>query len=311
LKGTVLRDMGNSVVVDVGGEELTCTIRKRLRHDARGCRETKPVVVGDLVLLERTADAAGAVITSVEPRRCAISRPVPGQPRREQVLVANLDAVLIVASTRRPAFTPGVVDRFLVAAESRGLEAGIAINKIDLDPEASYAPFAAGYRKLGYRVMETSAARAEGLDGVRRFLGGKTTTLLGHSGVGKSSLANALDSSLNLHTREVHTRSGQGVHTTTTIALLRLPWGGHLVDTPGIREFGLWKMEPEELSHHFRELAAYAGGCRFKDCGHDHEPGCAVIRAVELGEIASWRYESYLRILADLREVREQRRRKG
>jgi len=308
LKGVVLRDMGSSVVVDLGGEELACTVRKSLRHRAGIGDGTKPVVAGDRVLVERTE--VSCVITSVEPRRRVLSRPVPGQHHREQILVANLDAVLVVASASRPAFTPGVVDRFLVAAESRGLVAGIVINKIDLAGEGSYTSFAAGYRALGYCVMETSALRAEGLAAVRDFLGGRTTTLLGHSGVGKSSLANALDPLLELHTRQVHAGSGQGMHTTTTIALLRLPWsgGGYLVDTPGIREFGLWDLEPRELSQYFRELAQRAAACRFHDCRHDHEPDCAVKEALAREEIAAWRYESYLRLLADLREARAQRR---
>ncbi|MHC4972437.1 MAG: ribosome small subunit-dependent GTPase A [Planctomycetota bacterium] len=299
-RGVVLRDEGSQLVVDVDGAEVSCVVRKTLRRKAGKFR--KAVAVGDRVQLETSAD--GVAIVAVEPRRSYISRHDPGQRRKEQILVANLDAVLVVASARQPDIAPGLIDRFLVDAESRELEVGVAINKIDLDPERGYGPVATVYRDLGYDVLEVSATTGAGLDSVRTFLASHTTTLLGHSGVGKSSLANALDASLDLRTADVHAGSGQGAHTTTTVSLLRLPWGdgGYLVDTPGIREFGLWRMEPSDVGHWFRDLARHLGGCRFNDCLHETEPGCAVKAAVESGEIAGWRYESYLRILQGVRD---------
>ncbi|MHC4549032.1 MAG: ribosome small subunit-dependent GTPase A [Planctomycetota bacterium] len=296
-RGVVLRDEGRQVIVDVDGEEVGCVIRKSLRR--RAGRFRKPVAVGDRVRIERLPD--GAAVVAVEERHSHISRPDPGQRRKEQILVANLDAVLVVAAARSPDFVPGLIDRFLVAAESRGLEAGIAINKVDLDPDREYAAVAAVYRDLGYQVLEVSAATGEGLAGVRAFLTDRTTTLLGHSGVGKSSLANALDASLNLRTGAVRAASGRGKHTTAGVSLLRLPWGGYLVDTPGVREFGLWRLDPRELGHWFREIAARADGCRFHDCVHEKEPACAIKAAVADGAIAGWRYASYLRILESLR----------
>ena len=298
-RGVVLRDEGSRLIVDVDGAEVECVVRKRLRRSAGKFR--KAVAVGDRVHLETSAD--GLAIVKVDPRRSYISRHDPGQRRKEQILVANLDAVLVVASARQPELAPGLIDRFLVDAESRELEVGVAINKIDLDPERAYAPVAAVYRSLGYEVLEVSATTGEGLDLVRDFLAVHTTTLLGHSGVGKSSLANALDASLDLRTADVHAGSGQGAHTTTTVSLLRLPWGGgYLVDTPGIREFGLWRMEPSDVGHWFRDLASHLGACRFNDCLHQTEPDCAVKAAVEGGEIAAWRYASYLRILESVRD---------
>jgi len=299
-RGVVLRDEGSQLIVDVDGAEVACVVRKSLRRAAGKFR--KAVAVGDRVHLENSAD--GVAIVKVDPRRSYISRHNPGQRRKEQILVANLDAVLVVASARQPDLSPGLIDRFLVEAESRELEVGIAINKIDLDPEGAYAPVAAVYRGLGYAVLEVSATVCAGLDQVRQYLASHTTTLLGHSGVGKSSLANALDASLDLRTADVHPGSGQGAHTTTTVSLLRLPWGdrGYLVDTPGIREFGLWRMELSEVGHWFRDIAGYLGACRFNDCLHQTEPGCAVKAAVEDGEIAAWRYESYLRILESVRD---------
>jgi ribosome biogenesis GTPase len=297
-RGVVLRDEGSQLIVDVDGAEFSCVVRKSLRRKAGKFR--KAVAVGDRVHLETSAD--GVAIVAVEPRRSYISRHDPGQRRKEQILVANLDAVLVVASARQPDLAPGLIDRFLVDAESRELEVGVAINKIDLDPEREYGPVADVYRGLGYDVLEVSATSGTGLDAVRVFLADHTTTLLGHSGVGKSSLANALDSSLDLRIADVHATSGKGAHTTTTVSLLRLPWGaGYLVDTPGIREFGLWRMEPSEVGHWFRDLARHLGDCRFNDCLHETEPGCAVKAAVESGEIATWRYESYLRILESVR----------
>ncbi|MHC4163116.1 MAG: ribosome small subunit-dependent GTPase A [Planctomycetota bacterium] len=297
-RGVVLRDEGSQLIVDVDGAEVSCVVRKSLRRAAGKFR--KAVAVGDRVRLETSAD--GVAIVAVDPRRSYISRHDPGQRRKEQILVANLDAVLVVASARQPDLAPGLIDRFLVDAESRELEMAVAINKIDLDPERTYGPVADVYRGLGYDVLEVSATTGAGLGPVRDFLAAHTTTLLGHSGVGKSSLANALDASLDLRTADVHAGSGQGAHTTTTVSLLRLPWGdGYLVDTPGIREFGLWRMEPSEVGHWFRDLASHLGDCRFNDCIHETEPGCAVKAAVEAGDIAAWRYESYLRILESVR----------
>jgi ribosome biogenesis GTPase len=295
----VVRDEGNRVVVDLDGEETACVVRKGVVR--RAGKHAKAVAVGDRVLVE--ASGEGMAVVGVEPRRGVISRSDPGQPRREQVLVANLDAVLVVAAAREPEVAPALIDRFLVAAESRGLAAGIVLNKMDLDPEGESLMVAATYRGLGYPVFVVSAAAGTGLEPVREFLRGRTTAIMGHSGVGKSSLANALDPTLRLRTGTVHGATGLGVHTTTTVSLLRLPWGGYLVDTPGIREFGIWDMDPRDLGQWFRDIAACAKDCRFGNCFHDREPGCAVKAAAAEGALVPWRYESYLRLLASLREA--------
>jgi len=299
MHGVVIRDEGNLVHVDLPGEAepLACIVRKSLRRSTG--KQSKAVVVGDRVDVEMSGE--GAAVVAVAPRTSTLSRPDPLHKHREHIIVANISTVLIVASARDPEFAPGLVDRFLVAVESRGLEAGIAINKIDLDPKGAWRDHAALYRSLGYPVLAVSATRGEGLEEVRAFLRDKTTSLLGHSGVGKSSLANALDPSLALRVGDVRERSGKGQHTTTTVSLLPLPWGGYLVDTPGIREFGLWNMQEHDLAIWFRDLAPYVDRCRFNDCRHEHEPGCAVIEAVERSAIRRERYESYLRILASMR----------
>lgn len=300
-RGVVVRHEGGCVIVDLAGEEARCVVRKGFVH--RAGKPSKAVAVGDRVLVEASGD--GLAVIAVEPRSSAISRADPSRQRREQVLVANLDTVLVVAAAREPDPVPPLVDRFLVAAESRGLAVGIALTKTDLDPGAATAGIAALYRGLGYDVLPVSSVTGEGVEGVRAFLRDRTTALLGHSGVGKSSLANALDPSLRLRVGPVHAGTGLGTHTTTTVSLLRLPWGGYLVDTPGIREFGLWDMDPRDLRHAYREIAALAAGCRFSDCLHDREPSCAVKDAASAGTIAPARYESYLRLLASLREARE------
>jgi ribosome biogenesis GTPase len=298
-RGVVLRDEGSQVIVDLGGREVACVVRKTLRRKTGKYR--KAVTVGDRVTVEFSGE--GAAVAEVEQRRSTISRRDPGQPRREQILVANLDAVLVVASCKSPDLVPGLIDRFLVASESRELGIGIAFNKVDLDPAREFGPVAKVYADLGYPVFETSAVTGQGLDGVRGFLAEHTTTLLGHSGVGKSALANALDPSLRLRTGEVHASTGKGMHTTTTVSLLRLPWGaGYLVDTPGIREFGLWATDLRDVGFWFREIEPRLHDCRFNNCLHESEPGCAVKRAVADGEIPGWRYDSYLRILETLRE---------
>ncbi len=297
-RGVVLRDEGSSVIVDLDGEEVACVIRKTLRR--KSGRRRKPVAVGDRVTVEFSGD--GAAVTAVEERRSQLSRPDPSDPRKEQILVANLDEVIVVTSAKSPDLVPGLIDRFLVAAESRELDVAIAINKVDLDPDREFDTVAQVYRDLGYTVLETSAEDGTGIEELRAFLREHTTSLLGHSGVGKSSLLNALDPSLKLRTGEVHDGTGKGMHTTTTVSLLRLPWGGYLVDTPGIRAFGLWNMLPEDVGYWFREMRERMPDCRFKNCLHDNEPGCAVKAAVEAGEIQRWRYESFLRIVEGLRE---------
>jgi len=303
-EGVVIRDEGNVVHVDIPGEAqpVPCSIRKTLRR--KSGKRRKPVVVGDRVEVEFSGE--GAAVSAVKPRKSRLSRPDPFHPHREHIIVANIDAVLIVLSVREPDLSPGLIDRFLVAVESRDLEAGIILNKIDLDPEATYEPVVETYRALGYPVFPFSAEPGSAqfdaaVADVREFLHDKTTTLLGHSGVGKSSIANVLDPSLELRIGAVSEGTGRGQHTTTTVSLLPLPWGGYLVDTPGIREFGIWDMEERELGHWFRDIEPLVHDCKFNDCLHENEPHCAVKAAVEQGELPAWRYESYLRILASLR----------
>jgi len=300
MTGVVLRHEGGAVVVDVGGEEVRCAVRKSLRRDG-----AKGVAVGDRVTVE--SSGGGLAIASVGERRGMVARPDPSNPRREQVIVANVDLALVVAAVARPELTPGLIDRFLVALDARGIEAVIVATKTDLGVDAEEARLLEVYRAIGYRLLPVSVVDGSGVEALRELLRGRTTVMLGHSGVGKSSLANALHPSLALRVGAVDESTGLGVHTTTTVSLLRLPWGGYLVDTPGIREFGLVRVPPSDLRHHFRDLAAVGGRCRFNDCLHRREPGCAVKEAVASGAIAAWRHDSYLRLLAELETTESER----
>jgi len=259
------------------------------------------VAVGDRVVLERRPSGALAV-ASLLPRRSRLSRPDPFHAHRERVVAANVDLAVIVTALRKPVLSTGLVDRYLVALAHGGVPAAIVANKSDLvdeprdrDPELlQLAP----YRQLGIPLILASARTAEGIDELRALIAGRTVVFVGHSGVGKSSLLNALEPEAAAEVGEVSETHRKGRHTTTRSRIYRLPGGSRVVDTPGIREFGLWQLSPRELAAYFDELAPLAVGCRFSDCSHVHEPACAVRAAAERGELP--RYATYLRILESL-----------
>jgi ribosome biogenesis GTPase len=259
------------------------------------------IAVGDRVQLERRSSGALAVARLL-PRTSRLSRPDPFYAHRERVLVANLDLAIVVTSVRRPVFVPGLVDRFLVALAHGDVPAALAVNKVDLvaeprdaDPEISALR---PYFELDLPLVLCSAVTGEGIDRLRGLLAGRTAALVGHSGVGKSSLLNLLAPGSEAAVGEVSADHRHGRHTTTRARVYRLDDGTRLVDTPGLREFGLWRMSARELSAYFDEFAELAPGCRFADCTHDHEPRCAVRGAAERGELP--RYETYRRILDSL-----------
>jgi len=261
------------------------------------------IAVGDRVRLARRP-AGELAVDSVEERRSRLSRPDPFHAHRERILAANLDLAVVVASWRNPPFAAGLVDRFLVALAHGGVAAAIALNKIDLAPEEDRAGHLdaalADYRGLGLPVVSCSTLNGDGLGELRRLIAGRTVALVGHSGVGKSSLLNALAPAAGARVGEVVAGRRGGRHTTTRARIYRLPDSTRIVDTPGVREFGLWEMTPRELAAYFDEFDPLAPGCRFADCSHDHEPDCAVRAAAERGEIAADRYATYLRILESL-----------
>ncbi|MBI3667104.1 MAG: ribosome small subunit-dependent GTPase A [Acidobacteria bacterium] len=263
------------------------------------CRLLPDLAVGDRVLVSVTGRRLERV-QEVLPRTTTLSRPDPHNPRLERVIAANIEVVVIVASVRSPALRPGLIDRYLIAIERSGAEPVLCVNKMDLvDSEADLAALDP-YRSLGPRLFLCSAATGQGISGLMEALAGSLCVLVGHSGVGKSSLLNAIRPELGLAARAVRESGGQGRHTTTSSTLYQIPNGPRIIDTPGIREFGLWQLSREELHRYFQEFLACAAACAFSDCTHTHEPACAVKQSVDNGAIPAARYRAYRRILESL-----------
>ncbi len=266
------------------------------------------MAVGDRVRI-RLADERTGVIEEVLPRKNYLSRKAPRKKgasfrgeRLEQIVAANLDQLVIVTSVLNPKFNNRLLDRILVASESSEITAKIVINKIDLDSNDERSQWRELYSQLGYEVFETSAVRKRGLKELETALGGKTTAFWGASGVGKSSLLNALFPDLNLKVGEISDYSKKGRHTTVTVSMVKINETTWVVDTPGIREIEPYGLRKEDLGHMFVEFKPFIHDCKFNSCTHYHEPGCAVVKAVELGKIDKKRYVSYLNILGTFEE---------
>jgi ribosome biogenesis GTPase len=289
--GRVLRVQGlHSIVRGDDGRELQCATRRLLKTLATDQRHV--VAVGDVVWV-RPEGAGQGIIERVEPRHGILSRTSRG---RQHVLVANIDQIVIVTSAAEPRLKPNLIDRLLVTAERVEIRPLICINKIDLIEPADLLPLVGVYAQLGYEVLMVSAATGFGIDRLRERLRNKQSSVTGQSGVGKSSLLNAIEPGLNRQVQEVSEETQKGRHTTTTAELIPLSFGGYVVDTPGIRQFQLWDVIPEEVAGFFRELRPYVSKCRFPDCTHTHESDCAVKNAVADGWIDARRYESYVQI---------------
>ncbi len=302
VEGVVIRSTGSWYDVRAGDRTVPSKVRGkfRLMHDDA----TNPIAVGDRVTVRMNPDDTG-LITEIHDRKNQLSRRAAGRRvGQEQVIVANVDFVWIIQSVRLPRPNPGFIDRVLVMAEAHEIEAGIVLNKIDLirtKDKPFVTDLCALYADLGYPVLQTSAKTGEGIERLRDCLTGRTSVLMGPSGVGKSSLLNRIEPGLDLTTREVSEKTQKGRHTTTYASLYPLSDGGFIVDTPGIREYGVINIEPWELSHFFVEFKPHLEKCRFPTCTHDHEPECGVKEAVEKGLIREERYSSYLNILDSIR----------
>ncbi len=281
------------------GRELWCAVRGRLHLDARPGQVT-PAVVGDRVVVHWSGEDRGA-IDRLEPRRTALSRPKTRRERVEHVMAANVDRVAIVGSAADPPFNPALVDRILAVVEWSHLDALLIVNKLDLVGESPSE--LAVYRDLGYEVIETSVVDGRGIDELRRALVGRVTVVTGHSGVGKSSLLNAVQGGLGLAVGAVNVVTGRGTHTTTAATWVDLEGGGAVIDTAGIREFGLFGIARRDVGWLFRDIARIAANCRYPDCSHTHEPGCDVLAAAEDGRLAPFRFDSYLRLIESLDEA--------
>ena len=296
--GRVLWTVSDWVSVLADGMEFHCKLRGAVK---RRDKDALQPVVGDLVEFEPTALGEG-VITAILPRESVFSRRAAGPKGtwREQVLAANIDQVLVVFAVAEPPPHTRALDRFLVVAEFNELDALIVANKVDLTGvEAARAVFGV-YERAGYPVWYASAREQSGLEGLAEQLAEKITLVAGPSGVGKSSLLNALAPGLDLRTGEISHAMNKGRHTTVVGSLHPLPGGGFVADTPGLRELGPWDLPPEDLDFCYREFRPFLGACRFADCLHRDEAGCAVRSAMERGQIDAGRYDSYLRLLADL-----------
>jgi len=287
----VLRVQGLvSLVRDDAGTTFQCATRRLLKTLSTDQRHV--VAAGDIVWFRPEGEGEG-IIERVEPRRGVVSRTSRG---RQHVLVANVDQLIIVTSAAEPRLKPNLIDRLLVTAEKTGVRPIICINKIDLVDPSELMPLVGVYAQLGYDVLFASAATGLGVDRLGAQLAGAQSVVTGQSGVGKTSLLNAVEPGLDLRVQSVSEETQKGKHTTTTAELIPLSTGGYVVDTPGIRQFQLWDVIPEEVAGFYRDLRPYVSRCRFPDCTHTHEDNCAVKDAVADGWIDTRRYESYVQI---------------
>ena len=297
MHGTVVRNTGSSYIVRTDdGQMVECRVKGNFR--LKGIRTTNPVAVGDGV----TVRDDGEWITAIDPRRNYIIRKASNLSKQSHILAANIDVALLVVTVARPETSTTFIDRFLASAEAYSVPVVIVFNKTDdLSPEerdtVDYLTLL--YTHIGYEVLHISAAQGSGIEALKAQMLGKVTLLAGHSGVGKSTLINRLIPGLNVRTAEISEAHGTGMHTTTFSALYDLPEGGSVIDIPGIKGFGTFDMEPEEIAHYFREIFDIGRQCRFDNCTHTHEPGCAVLQAIEAHQIAPSRYQSYLSMLND------------
>jgi ribosome biogenesis GTPase len=277
-----------------GENTYSCAARDRLLESDTA--QSNPLAVGDRVKFQ-VLDTGEGVVEEVLPRESKLSRAHPHDERREKVIVANVDQLLIVTSVRQPPLNISIIDRYLIAAARGGVTPVLCINKIDLaETEDEYERVAQIYRDEGLDVVTTSAKTGAGTDALKGLLADCTTVFAGHSGVGKSSLLNCLQPGLELRTGQL-SHGGKGRHVTSAASLLDLDFGAYVVDTPGIREFTLWDLEKAEVPRYFPGILKLSGDCKMPDCSHTHEPDCAVKRAVENGDYPKERYDSYCRIL--------------
>lgn len=305
LDGLVTSDQSGFFNVELVDKRLiTCRLRGRLMEEAQS---SDIAAIGDRVKIELLEDGTGS-IEEVLPRASALSRAVrtigkrgAGEPEREQIIIANADQALFVFAAAQPTPNLKMLDRFLVAGEkSKIARLMIVVNKMDLEDNSVTTARFSVYEKLGYPVLYTSAQDGLGVDELRTVLQGHLSVFTGPSGVGKTSLLNQVQPGLGRVVKQVSQRRQEGQHTTRDSVLVRLEMGGHVADTPGMRSLTLWDIEPEELDGYFREIAPFVQQCKFNDCSHASEMGCAVREAVERGEIARSRYHSYLQLREEL-----------
>lgn len=286
------------------GETVPCRIIGKFR--LHGMKLTNPVAVGDEVKVEmEVGEERTGLIKEILPRRNSVVRQSPRQKHHLHLMAANVDQAVLIVTIVEPDLKPGFIDRFLLMTEPHSVPTVIVLNKADLYGEEElelYSGLEYIYESIGYQVLLTSAVSGYGLDALREVLKDKTSLISGQSGVGKSSLINAVQPSLELRTTELSGYSGKGQHTTTFAEMLPLDFGGYIIDTPGIKTLSFNYLEPQDVAHNFREFFKYSTHCRFNDCTHRNEPGCAVKQAIEEGEISELRYANYLAIMKEIEQ---------
>lgn len=301
--GRVVKNTGSAYLVRLSsGEEVNCRIKGNFR--IKGIRTTNPVAVGDIVEVTKAADDAD-YITAITPRKNYIIRRASNLSKESHILASNIDLAILVATLREPVTTTTFIDRFLATAEAYSVAAAIVINKMDMwddfDIELAEA-WKTLYNSIGYPVFFVSAESGNGIDQLKIFLENKISLFAGNSGVGKSSLINAIVPGADLRTGEISDIHHTGTHTTTFSEFIDIPGGGAIIDIPGVRGFGTIDFQPEEVGHFFPEIFKFSRDCRYSDCKHTGEPGCAVIPAVDRHLISESRYTSYLSILEEASE---------
>lgn len=300
MRGLVVKNTGSWYVVKLeDGSLANCKIKGNFR--LKGIRTTNPVAVGDEVKVE-VKDGASYIV-NIEQRRNYIIRRASNLSKESQILATNIDQALLIVTLKEPVTNTTFIDRFLATAEAYNVPAVIVINKIDLladEDEREYLEAVKNlYETIGYKVVKMNAISGEGFDELKEVLVGKKTLLSGNSGVGKSSIINLVLPGLNLRTGNVSESHHTGMHTTTFSEMFELPFGGAVIDTPGVKGFGTIDFDKAEVAHYFKEIFKISADCKYNDCTHTHEPGCAVLDAVENHYISESRYSSYLSILED------------
>ncbi len=304
MNGLVLKSTGSWYTVELeNGEVLPCRLKGKFRQEDK--RFTNPVAVGDRVTVETESHGESGVIAAIHQRHNYLVRASTRKKHHQHIIAANIDQACLILTYRYPKLKKGFIDRVLVACEAYHVPAVLVFNKIDLLNEQemdALAEVAALYHSIGYPVLLVSAKTGQGMDKLQAQLQDKVTLMAGNSGVGKSTLINHLYPELDLRTAPLSNYSGKGQHTTTFASMHAWPFGGHVVDTPGIKELSHVDLEPEEVSQYFPEMRALLHDCKFNNCTHMDEPGCAVKAAVEAGDIPYTRYENYIHIVFDIKD---------
>ncbi len=300
MKGLVVKNTGSWYTVRTAdGQLIDCKIKGNFR--LKGIRSTNPVAVGDHVQIILNQEGT-AFICAIDDRKNYIIRKSTNLSKQSHIIAANVDQAVLIVTVNHPATNTTFIDRFLASAEAYRIPVVLVFNKSDLltGDELHYQQLMMDlYRHIGYDCLAVSAKQGEGIGDLQQRMEGKISVLSGNSGVGKSTLINRLVPGTNLRTAGISDAHDKGMHTTTFSEMVPLPEGGYLIDTPGIKGFGTFDMQPEELTGYFKEIFLYSAGCRFSNCTHTHEPGCAVLDALEKQLIAPSRYQSYLSMLDD------------